>query len=655
MKQIIFLFITLLINIELNAQSRLNNRKFGNITKEEFKINVDSIEKNADAFVISDIGSSYFIPFVDEIKLIYKRHLILKINTKNGFDAATIKFLTFHRLSKREFINKLKGFTYNLENDKIIKTEIDKNNIFSEDVSKNWNEERISFPNIKEGSIIELVYEIESPFLFNWNPWTFQNKIPTLYSAYTIYVPSFCNLIPVVQSAFNLKKTQKQEHSTLANDFTNIDNVITWEAFNLPPIYEEPYITSIENFETKVKLIMQSLKIPGQTDRIFYYSWEETSRLLEEEEDFGDYYMSKKNWLHEEVKKIIGNETDKIAILKKIYYFIKNNFSLENSRSIFTTKSIKNTFNKKSGTISEINLILIAMLKELNYDAKPVLISTVNNGRSHPTIAIIEEYNYLICIVTIDEELIFLDASDKYNVFGMLPKKCYNGGGHIVSKENSETLNINPKFLIEQNKTLVNIFPNEDELKINIKEQVGIEESIKIKKEINAKGIEKYKKIIQENINSNIILNDININYNDTLANVTLYKNGVLKPFTEKVFYFNPLIINAIQTKLFTNEKRTLPIEMPYLIKNEYLFNFQLPSDYFIEDLPKSEKINFNTDEIDFIYLTNYEKESNNFQLTIKLNFNNSLFYLEDYSGLHDFFSHIIKKCAEIITIKKHE
>jgi hypothetical protein len=70
-----------------------------------------------------------------------------------------------------------------------------------------------------------------------------------------------------------------------------------------------------------------------------------------------------------------------------------------------------------------------------------------------------------------------------------------------------------------------------------------------------------------------------------------------------------------------------------------------------VDEVPKSERINYNETEASFEYIIN--KSDTEIGLRVALKFNKAVFQNDDYATLRDFFGHIVKKHAEQIVFKK--
>src|SRR5690242_1317409 len=180
MKILSHVLVALMLSLSVCAQDK-TDAKFGKVSPEDFTPKVYSIDSNANAVVIADVGSSKIVGNTKGwFSIEFKRYRRARLLNKNGFDIATEEIPLYSDGKIEEKVSDIKAVTYNLENGKVVETKLDKDNIFKDKVSKNWIQKKFTFPNIKEGSIIEMEYTITSDYLFNLQPWTFQGDYPIL-------------------------------------------------------------------------------------------------------------------------------------------------------------------------------------------------------------------------------------------------------------------------------------------------------------------------------------------------------------------------------------------------------------------------------------------------------------------------------------------
>src|SRR6187402_602292 len=128
-------FVLLIFNCQAQDKSPV---KFGKISAEDFKTSVYSIDSNAAAVIIADIGTSTITGnskgwFSIEFKH-FKRIHILK---KSSYELADVAIQLYTNGRSVEELQGLKAYTYNLENGKIVETKLEKSGVFQDKLSKN--------------------------------------------------------------------------------------------------------------------------------------------------------------------------------------------------------------------------------------------------------------------------------------------------------------------------------------------------------------------------------------------------------------------------------------------------------------------------------------------------------------------------------------
>ena len=198
--------------INLSAQDK-SNVKYGRISPEDFAHKFYSIDSNANAVVIADIGTSEVIAnSKGSFSLEFTHYRRVHILNKNGYDAANVVFELYNDGDNEEKVDDLKGVTYNLENGKVVATKLDKNAMFKDKLSKKWEARKFTLSNVKEGSIIEFEYKTMSDFLFNVEPWEFQGDYPVLWSEYNFSKPEFLGYVPLSQGEQNFFLKDQKDH-----------------------------------------------------------------------------------------------------------------------------------------------------------------------------------------------------------------------------------------------------------------------------------------------------------------------------------------------------------------------------------------------------------------------------------------------------------
>jgi hypothetical protein len=147
-------------------------KKFGDIDKHNLELLYCPIDSSAPAYYIFDWGEAYFDFNTGDIMLLY--HARIKIVNSKGFSRGNVTL----SYAVNDPIKHLKAATYNLVDGKIEVTRVDNSMIFKEKVIEDERKMKISFPDIRDGSIIEYSYLKNAGDVYNLVPWTFQSDIP---------------------------------------------------------------------------------------------------------------------------------------------------------------------------------------------------------------------------------------------------------------------------------------------------------------------------------------------------------------------------------------------------------------------------------------------------------------------------------------------
>lgn len=352
------------------------------------------------------------------------------------------------------------------------------------------------------------------------------------------------------------------------------------------------------------------------------------------------------------MKLITGNAVSAEEKARRIFAYVSENFSCSNYYARYLTGSLKDVFKSKSGTVADINLLLIAMLHHEKISVDPVLLSTRSRGTTHQFYPLMDRYNYVIARAFIDNKIYFLDAS-RQRGFNKLPFECYNGNARIISKEPA-ACSFSPDSLKELKRITVIINTNDKkESEGFCRSELGYYESLDLRDKLARMSQDDYLKEIISSYPAEIQLTNIVI---DSLKKyekpVTVKYEMRLKGFAdEDMMYFNPMFSQGLKKNPFVSARRLYPVEMPYLTNDLYVLNMEIPDGYIVEEFPKSARVKLNGDEGMFEYII--EKDDKYIQLSCRLSLEKTKYLPEDYQTLRDFFGYVVQKESEQIVFKK--
>lgn len=660
------LFLVLFLAYNLQAQEK-SKAKFGNVTAADFAAKLYPIDSNAHAVVIADIGSSDIEGNTKGwFSLIYKHYKRVHILNKNGYDIANVSIPLYTDGSDEEELDKIKAVTYNLEGGKVIETKLDaKGSIFKDKINKNLIIKKFTFPNVKEGSIIEFEYTVKSDFLRNLQPWEFQGTYPRLWSEYNLRLPYFFNYVFLMQGylpyAVNDRKTGSMSYNILASEGTGaserytIQSSITdyrWVIKEAPAMKEESYTSTIDNYISKIEFQLSEYRQPLIYKRIMG-TWPSLSEDLMKSEYFGEALSKNNGWLKDVVKPLIDGANNNNQKARNIYSWVRDNITTTSSGGVHLDQSLKNVIKTRNGSVPEVNLLLAAMLRYADIAADPVILSTKSHGFIYPLYPLLTRFNYVVCRATVEGKQFFLDATEPRLAFGSLPLKCYNGPARVIDDVCSAII-LNPDSLNERSMTTVFIINNEKGKMIgSLQHSPGLYQSLSIRNKINEKGADDYFKEIKKNFGSAIEMSNTKIDSleknDETLA---ISFDFDIEDEKEELIYFNPMFSEGFKDNPFKSAERRYPVEMPYAVDDTYNLQLEVPVGYEVDELPKQLIVKLN-EEGDGMFEYRINHSASTISLRSRLMIKRTLFSPEEYDMLREFFSLVVKKHNEQIVFKK--
>ena len=425
-----------------------------------------------------------------------------------------------------------------------------------------------------------------------------------------------------------------------------------WVKKDVPALPVENYVYSPDNFIDQ--MIFQLFKTyDGKEYHDVANNWKKISAELMESEDFGRYLDADNYWFDKAIHDLALENDSELEKVKKIYSYIQNNYVCTNYSYESLTTTLKDIVKRKSGTVGDINLLLIAMLRRIKASAFPVLLSTRTNGRCRSDYPQMQRINYVICKAKIDSNIYYLDATNPFLPFGKLSAKCYNGYARVVAWD-SIAVDLNPE--LAKNYCQVTNFINnggKNEMEGTSTHNMGFFESLNEKREIAELTLVEYKKKAKQLYPEEMLIDSVQVENFEThekdLAVKAAYKLKIFE--NEDIVYFNPMMGEAVMKNPFAATERIYPVEMPYVKDDIYTLNMEIPKGYMIEELPKSTRISLNENDGMFEYIISVENETIYLKCRIKLK--KAIFESDDYQSLRDFYTYIVKKEAEQIVFKK--
>lgn len=672
----LLLVVAIIIIAEAASFAQKPPIKFGDVPIEQIEMKVYSGDSTAEAVVLADFGEST-IEYNQStgFQLIFERIKRVKILTKEGLDYGNFSIPLYVDGAVDEKLSSLKGITYNLEGNKVVETKLKSDAQFKEKASSNLNLIKFTMPNVKEGAVLEISYRVVSEFLFNFQDWDFQSTIPTIWSEYRANVPEYFYYEKYMQGYLPVKINDQSSRLQSVTITTNnrsdggmgvrqtqtgfstdkIEYTLNsnrWVVENAPAFKAEAHIASYRDYISSINFELSYTKFPNRPINKIMGTWEDINKNFEENTNFsgeikGNAFLKK---TADELTAGLNNPEEKAAA---IHSFVRNNFIWDGTSRRETEVGLRKIFDDRKGTSAELNFIMGSMLEKIGVEVYPVLLSTRNNGFIREATPISSQFNYSVILAKIGEKHFLLDATDKLLSFGILPERCLNGRGFVVSKTGHSWIPLaapvrsrvihsvegllNEQGIIDGKLTLerTGYFAAN-----NRRQYLANEESEYVKTLSDQYQIEIKK---SEFINTKEFANSFK-----EVHDVVVSDRANVAPNT---IYFNPVIFSKISENPFRSEDRKYPVDFGHSFDQIYVLKLIIPDGYIVDEAPEAKAIALPAGAGKFTY--SFSQAGNTINLINNLQINKSVFNQEEYASLREFYNQVVAKQAEQVVLKK--
>lgn len=639
----LFLFFVTLI-------ARSQDFTFGEITHEDYNFNRKTIDSTANAVVLKEFGTARLQ--IDDntgrLVLFYDYHVKIKIFNKDGFNAANVVIPFYKQDDRAEMVSDVIAATINIDNGQLIRTNMDKKGLFSENKTKFLSLTKFTLPNVREGSVIEYSYRITSPFYYNFRTWEFQSEIPKLNSEFVAFIPANYNynvLLRGFQKLSDQKSDISRECLRIAGAPMDCSKM-TYIMKNIPAFVGEEFMTAASNFKSAIYFELSDIQLLDGGKQAFTKTWKDVDFELVYAKYFGSQ-MKKKEIFKEILPKVIGSTTDELEKAKQVYNFIKKQIKWNNYYSMQSDENLKNVLESRTGSVAEINFALISALSAASLDVEAVLLSTRDNGIVNKIYPVISEFNYVVAKLNIGDKVYLLDATDPMLPFGLLPLRCINDKGRVINlkkpsywidltaSQKSVTKYVFQGKLEENGKivgtinTVTNGYAAYNKRR-EIKSHNSIEEYVE-------KLDEKWPKI---SISNQQILNVDSVELPLIETFNVEFTSEKSEPSNKQVF-LNPFLVNRTTKNPFNLNERMYPVDLGAALDERITVSITLPPKYTVIEKPKD--VSIGLPESAGRYLLQSSVSDNVLAVSQIIQLNKAIYTADEYLYLKEFYSKIIQ------------
>lgn len=644
MKNVVLFFFLFCSCIGLCAQTTelVPNLKFGKPTNEELSMTTYAPDSSAAAVVLCKTLSAEYLWGTDDFRMAYKYKNKIKVLKDEGTAYADVCITYYEQKNNRllrETVSGLEAYSYNLEDGKVVRTKMKKEQVFEERLNDYYIQIKFSIPQVKVGTVIEYEYEVQSDFYYNIREWKAQDDIPTLYTEYDIVFPEYFKFNLTMHGTEPLETKQEAENIsfTIGGSVLQCNgNRHIFKGNKLPALKGDPYVWCTDNYCTQVGFELQSIEIPGLLYKSFTQSWENIDQRLLDDDSFGGL-LKMSNPLKEETAALNlngqGSTEEKIGLLFRL---LKSHIKWNGKYALYGNKG-KQVLKEGTGDNADLNFIFISMLKDAGIEAYPVVMSRRDRPmlpHSHPSIQRLN--TFVVGIADTDSTMVFLDASAENGYIDILPAVLMTDRARVVIPgnrslwlnlqqlgNNNLRTNINADIAPDGTVTGTRTISYNGQFAASLREgyRAAEDSTDYIRRICNSNGIEITSYSTKD-------LHSFSPTVTETLTFTKKSDSG------DAMLYINPLIFAHTTDSPFKQAERKLPAEFPYLEKVNINVMLTLPEGYAVDELPQSTRLVTSDKSITGLYYVS--QQGNKVSIRYSYSLNKLLFTNDDYPELNN-------------------
>lgn len=645
------------------------------------KVNVDLVASKAHAlfpeakaaYIYKNSTNNFDFRSYENV-LITKHFIRIKINDIEAADLADFEIYLYKNDNAKERIKGVKARSYNLDaKGKLETTKMSKKDIFKEEFSDNYNVVKFAVPNVTAGSVFEVEYRVESPFMYSFPTHYFQTDIPVENSEYAITVPEYVTMTPIATGVVELKKSSEDSFVGVGGTTYRLSGS------KVPPIEEDKYVLNTDDYRSSIRYELKSIVVPGQKPNYFSQSWSSIGENMLKNSSFSRALTENVKGTKELVAEL-QPVTDSQEKLKRIKQFITSNIKWNEKGGIYPTQDLDKLIDKGSGSAGDINILLINLLNKVGVETHPCLVKTRSRGLLNHHYPSLSELNYILAAIKDGENYLIADATSTFHPTSHIPLRAQNFNGLLVQKDKSvlldlANLNVNDftsfsklsydseKEALTGTKTemykdyagirkRIRIADQDDDDAQEIIEEEEDEDNTEQEENEDEESDEEDEEEIEleENVYTNTASSGVEEVDKPIKADFDVVLYDVVKNLDDAI-YIDAFVDTEFSENPFYEESRKYAVFYNSQHKMKYIYTVSVPEGYTLASLPENIKVNLENNKGSFTYLAS-EKNSK-ITIQILLNIKDVVFSAEEYLSLKALYEHILSKQNEKIVLSK--
>jgi transglutaminase-like putative cysteine protease len=651
------------------AQALPEPIKFGQVDSKDLTAAPFVADSASAAVVLCDFGRSRIDGHGDKLQVVFERVRRIKILKKSGYDEATVEIPLYHREGNQEKVTNLRGYTYNLINGTVETTRLEPGGAFLEKRTTTVNVQKFTLPNVREGCVIEYAYTLSSDFLFNFQDWEFQHEIPVRWSEYRVSIPVFYKYKiiyqgtqPLTVDKASIGKTSMRIDGSggIGGNGIYINSPTEehqWVLQNVPAFRNEPYMTTPDDYLDRMDFQLLGTQWPDEPYHDLSDSWPKINARLLNDAAFG-LQLDRGNFLKDQMQALAVKYPiieDRAAAVREVVmagvrYDGHNRYSSENS--------LRKAYDAHHGTSAEVNLLLIAALRDAGIPAEPVLLSTRDHGRINKEYPLLDKFNYVVALVELPNgQDLLVDATEPLLPCGVLPRRCLNQTGRLIparKKDEGRWVSLEPAQHEGHFQQATLVLDATGGLSGQVREEFTGYASLPVRQDLAELGGKKFlARLVQQH--DGWIVPDLTVADFDSVSKPVglryTFSRGGSEAAPTSTLYLSPLRELSDGRNPFRHDSRRFPVDLGVPQDETAMVTLTLPPGYELAEKPKNMVLELAGGSARFVY--NVTATGQTVQLLTRLSLRSTIYPAGQYADLRELFRQVLARQSEKLIIQK--
>ena len=342
-----------------------------------------------------------------------------------------------------DIVEDIRATAFNLEGSKVVKSSLKKGDIVRKKIDEHNYQVEFTVPDVKEGTVIDIEYNIHSQLFWQLRDWYAQCEIPVAYAKLDMNIPSYLifniedhgiQRLTYTCTAGSMKF--KLVSDPLSNPMTVVTNHYVYIGRNLKAMPKDDYVWNVNDYCAGITAELKTYRLPGMSEMDFAKTWQQIDELFLGSDPF-NLQLNAHSPLHKElqdaqIQDIANVQERAAAVCQLVMKHVK-----WNGQYNLWPQPTKEVLQQGTGSNADINMMLIQSLKDVGLEAAPVLLRSRDLGMMPYNFPSFQKLStFVVGVMPQGGTKFYVDASSTDGYLNVLPATLLVERARLLLKDN---------------------------------------------------------------------------------------------------------------------------------------------------------------------------------------------------------------------------